>query len=319
MELHQLRYFVAVADLESFTKAAERCLVAQPSLSQQIIKLETELGQPLFERLGRTIRLTEAGRSLYEQAVSILASVEEAKQHVADATREEAGTVAVGAIPTVAPYMLPSLVGAFHQRSPLGHVLIHEDFTEHIIANCLRGELDVGVLALPVVEPQLHVEALFDEELLLALPRKHPLAKKRRVTMEDVNGQAFVLLSDVHCLGQQILSFCNQESCRPFIVCRSAQLLTVQQFVSIGHGVSLLPAMACELDRHPDRCYRHLSGTRPTRTLGLIWHRQRYQRPLVRRFIELVRETVGQSGASIQKRGTTETPRHREDNTERKR
>ena len=96
MELHQLRYFVAVADLESFTKAAERCFVAQPSLSQQIIKLETELGQPLFERLGRTIRLTDAGRSLYEQAVSILASVEEVKQHVADATKEEAGTVAVG-------------------------------------------------------------------------------------------------------------------------------------------------------------------------------------------------------------------------------
>ena len=120
------------------------------------------------------------------------------------------------------------------------------------------------MLALPIVEPQLHVEALFDEELLLALPSKHPLAKKRRVTMEDVNGEAFILLSDVHCLGQQILTFCSQVSCRPFIVCRSAQLLTVQQFVSIGHGVSLLPAMACDLDRHPDRRYRRLSGTTPT-------------------------------------------------------
>src|SRR3954453_4750836 len=109
MELHQLRYFVAVAELESFTRAAERCLVAQPSLSQQIIKLEKELGQPLFERLGRCVRLTEAGRTLYEQAVPILAAVAEAKRRVADASTEPGGAVSVGAIPTIAPYLLPAL------------------------------------------------------------------------------------------------------------------------------------------------------------------------------------------------------------------
>src|SRR5579872_5633053 len=104
MELQQLRYFVAVADLGHFTKAAKRCFVAQPSLSQQIGKLEKEFGQPLFERLGRSVRLTDSGRTLYEQAVSILASVEEAKQQVANASGDYSGTVAVGAIPTVAPY-----------------------------------------------------------------------------------------------------------------------------------------------------------------------------------------------------------------------
>src|ERR1700722_3423911 len=109
MELHQLRYFTAVADLGSFTKAAQRCLVAQPSLSQQIIKLEKELGQLLFERLGRTVRLTDAGIALHDQAVAILASVEEAKHRVSESF-QEGGTVTVGAIPTIAPYLLPPIV-----------------------------------------------------------------------------------------------------------------------------------------------------------------------------------------------------------------
>ncbi len=296
MELHQLRYFVAVAELGHFTRAAERCFVAQPSLSQQIGKLEKELGKPLFDRLGRVVRLTEAGRALYEQAVTILASVEEAKRQVADTAGEQGGVVSVGAIPTVAPFLLPSVASAFQRRFRGSHVVIFEDLTAHVIDNCLRGELDVGVLALPVADTRLQVEPLFDEELLLALPAGHALTKKRRVTIDDLNGQAFILLSEMHCLGQQIVSFCNQESCSPFMVCRSAQLLTVQELVSVGHGVSLLPAMACEFDRHPQRVYRRLSGPAPTRTLAMIWHKQRYQQPPVRRFIELMREKVGRKG-----------------------
>jgi DNA-binding transcriptional LysR family regulator len=293
MELHQLRYFVAVAELGHFTRAAERCLVAQPSLSQQISKLEKELGKPLFDRLGRVVRLTDAGRTLYEQAVLILASVEEAKRQVADASGDHGGVVSVGAIPTVAPFLLPAVTSAFQRRYRKSHCIIFEDLTAHIIEKCLRGELDVGVLALPVSDPRLHVEPLFEEELLLALPAGHPLTRKRKVTTDDLNGQAFILLSEMHCLGEQIVSFCNQESCNPFMVCRSAQLLTVQELVSVGHGISLLPAMACEADRRSRRVYRHLSGPAPSRTLAMIWHKQRYQQPPVRRFIELMRAKVG--------------------------
>jgi LysR family hydrogen peroxide-inducible transcriptional activator len=296
MELHQLRYFVAVAELGHFTRAAERCLVAQPSLSQQIGKLEAELGKPLFDRLGRVVRLTDAGRTLYEQAVTILASVEEAKRQVADGAGEQAGVVSVGAIPTVAPFLLPGVASAFQLRWRGSRCIIFEDLTAHVIENCLRGELDVGVLALPVSDPRLHVEPLFEEELLLALPAGHPLTRKRKVTTDDLNGQPFILLSEMHCLGQQIVSFCNQESCSPFMVCRSAQLLTVQELVSVGHGVSLLPAMACAHDRHSRRVYRRLSGAAPTRTLGMIWHKQRYQQPPVRRFVEMMREKVGRPG-----------------------
>src|SRR5262245_45607478 len=119
MELHQLRYFVAVADLKSFTRAAEKCLVAQPSLSQQIIKLERELRQPVFERLGRSVQLTEAGRTLYAQAVAVLAGVDEIQDRVAAAADpSRAAVVRVGAIPTIAPYLLPALLKAFAKRAP---------------------------------------------------------------------------------------------------------------------------------------------------------------------------------------------------------
>jgi LysR family hydrogen peroxide-inducible transcriptional activator len=130
---------------------------------------------------------------------------------------------------------------------------------------------------------------LFEEDLLLALPTKHRLMKKRQIGVDDLNGEPFILLSEMHCLGQQILDFCNRKSCRPFVTCHSSQVLTVQELVSIGHGVSLLPAMACALDRHPGRRYRRLSGECPTRALALVWHKQRYQRPIVRQFIEFMK------------------------------
>src|SRR5579871_1595634 len=175
MELHQLKYLVAVADQGSFTKAAQQCLVAQPSLSQQIIKLERELGQLLLERLGRRVRLTDAGQLFYEQAMAILAAVDRVKEEVVELAGERGGTVTIGAIPTVAPYLLPEQAQRFQRSYPKARVVIQEDFTEHTIASCVRGDLDVGILALPIPDVPLHVEPLFEEELLLALPAQHPL------------------------------------------------------------------------------------------------------------------------------------------------
>jgi LysR family hydrogen peroxide-inducible transcriptional activator len=148
------------------------------------------------------------------------------------------------------------------------------------------------------------VEPFLEEELLLALPDRHPLAGKRRITFADLNGHSFILLSEMHCLGQQILSLCREESCRPVMICRSAQLLTVQRLVSAGHGISLVPEMACGSGSGGRRRYRHLSGARPTRTLAMIWHKQRYQRDLVRQFVELLARspatrTGGRGGKAV--------------------
>jgi len=292
MELHQLRYFVAVADLGNFTRAAEKCLVAQPSLSQQIIKLEKELGQPLLERLGRKTQLTDAGQTLYEQATKILAAVDDAKRSVTEATDSGKGRVAVGAIPTVAPYLIPPVLKIFSKRFPAAEVTLHENLTEYTIKGCLEGELDVGLLALPIEEEHLAVESLFTEELLLAVHAKHPLGKKRRVTIEDVTEEPFILLSDTHCLGEQIVSFCKQQKCLPTVSCQSSQLFTAQELVALNLGVSLIPEMAASVDRTKQRKYRSLSGIKPTRTLAMIWHKHRYQSPLVNQFINTIREHV---------------------------
>jgi LysR family hydrogen peroxide-inducible transcriptional activator len=287
MELHQLRYFVAVAHLGNFTRAAEKCFVAQPSLSQQIMKLERELGGPVFDRTGRKVRLTDRGRVFYDKAVEILAAVEVAKR----ATMEDAGVgqVSVGAIPTVAPYLLPALLKRFVQQCPRAEVKVVENFTEYTVQGCLEGDVDLGLLALPVDDDRLAVEPLFKEELVLAMTAHHRLSRKPRITMQDVSEERFVLLSEMHCLGQQVVSFCKQRSCQPSVSCHSAQLLTVQELVALGHGVSLIPQMAVDADKSQRRKYRSLAGEKPTRTIAMIWRKDRSRSPLVQRLIETVR------------------------------
>ena len=284
MELQQLRYFVAVAELGNFTRAAERCLVSQPSLSQQIIKLEKELGGPLFDRSGRKVRLTDRGQRFCERANEILFAVESAEREMTEAA--DAGRIGVGAIPTVAPYVLPPLLKQFVRSFPKADVTVFENLTEQTIKSCLEGEIDVGLLALPVDDQQLVVEPLFTEELLLALSKKHPLAKKRKITMKDIVDVQFVLLNETHCLGEQIVSFCKQKSCLPTVSCHSAQLLTVQQLVALGHGISLVPQMAAAADKSKDLLYRSLSGDKPTRTIAMIRRKSRHQSPLVNKFVE---------------------------------
>jgi len=292
MELHQLKYFVTVAELGSFTRAAERCLVSQPSLSQQVAKLESYLGRLLIERLGRTVRLTDAGRALYPQAVAVLAAVEYARRRVDEAADPTRGRLAVGAIPTVAPYLLPPVLRRFLKQYPRAEVTVHEDLTAATISACLTGELDIGIVALPLHGDHLHVEPLTTEELLLALPPTHPFLRKKRVHIEEVGREPFVLLNEMHCLGEYVVSFCKQQGCQPAVSCRSAQLLTVQELVAQGHGVSLIPAMACDLDRGRRCRYRHLTGVRPERTLALIWHKHRLRSSLVISFLETIRAVV---------------------------
>jgi LysR family hydrogen peroxide-inducible transcriptional activator len=290
MELHQLRYFVAVADLGNFTRAAEQCFVAQPSLSQQIIKLEKELGGPLLDRGGRSIRLTDAGRRFYEHASQILATVEEARHDLSETAG--VGQVNVGAIPTIAPYILPGVLKRFHRLFPKAEVTLFENLTEYTIKSCLEGETDLGLLALPVQNDQLYVEPLFTEELLMALPKGHRLSKMRKLALADFAEEPFVLLSEAHCLGEQIVSFCKQQSCLPTVSCHSAQLLTVQEMVGLGHGVSLIPEMAIRGDKSKSRVYRSLSGTKPARTIAMIWKKNRYQSQLVIQLQNLIRKEL---------------------------
>src|SRR5262245_56134106 len=174
MEMHQLRYFAKVAELGHFTRAAEACHVSQPSLSQQIQKLERELGRPLFERLGRGVRLTEAGRQFKRRADQILGLVDDAKASVAD--DPECGRLVVAAIPTVAPYFLPPALTALAAACPRAAVEVFEEPTAAVLQACADGEVDLAVVALPIHDETMHLEPLFSEELMAVLPAGHPLA-----------------------------------------------------------------------------------------------------------------------------------------------
>ncbi len=292
MELHQLRYFVSVANKGNFTRAAEACQVAQPSLSQQIIKLEKELGQRLFERLGRRVKMTDAGLFLYDRATNILATVDATKKDLLDGLATGEGRMAIGSIVTAAPYLLPPLLKKFGQSFPNAEVVVHENLTDTILGECLRGDLDLGLVALPIDDDQLHVEPLFEDELLVCVHHKHPLATKRTVTLEDLMQEPFILLDPIHCLGEQVISFCVSSECRPKIACRSSQIMTVQELVGLKHGVSLLPASAAKTDKSKLRKYRSLSGVRPHRTMAMVWHKKRHQSHVVIAMVEMIREQL---------------------------
>jgi len=199
MEFHQLRYFVAVAEEGSFSRAAAKVRVAQPSLSQQIRKLEAEVGQRLFDRLPRSVVLTEAGRCLIDYARQILASVGDARRCVDELKDVVAGKLAVGAIPTIAPYVLPELVGKFQNHYPDVMLEIVEDVTEGIARRVEAGELDVALVSTCQQTPSLRRGPLGNEPLLALVPEAHSLAKKTLVELDDLKSQRFLLLHEMHC------------------------------------------------------------------------------------------------------------------------
>jgi len=290
MELHQLRYFVAVAETGSFTRAAEREGVTQPTLSEQILRLESKgkgIGRQLFDRLGRKVVLTDAGNVLLSHAQSILAAMGEAERAVRDSS--EGGRLRVGAIPTVAPFLLPIAVTRFHKAHPTVKLQLKEDLPARLLADLLSGDLDIGLMALPIRDERLHVEKLFTEPLVMALPPKHPLASKAEVKLADVVDEPFILLDDVHCFGDQVLSFCHRGGLEPRVVCQGEQIVTLLAMVAANQGVSVVPEMAAVADVAKSCVYRPLGKPAPTRTLCAVWHKQRYRPASLRAFVDVVR------------------------------
>ncbi len=290
MELHQLRYFVAVAETGGFSKAARICFVAQPSLSQQIIKLEQELGQRLFERLGRTSVLTEAGRALLPRARLILKEAGDIKSGISDDLGSGSGQLSVGLIPTIAPYILPGVLKRFYESFPRAQISVNENLTERLIKSLIGLEIEMAVMSLPIDEKLIRTEPLFDDPLILALSPGHELAKLNDVTIEDLRDIPFIALDEEHCLGEQINNFCYERQINPDIVCRTWNLSTIQHCVSFGSGVSLVPGMLVMTD-DSNRCvYRPIKGQSPKRTVVAAWHRDRKLSKLGAELVQIVKD-----------------------------
>ncbi|APZ96744.1 LysR family transcriptional regulator [Fuerstiella marisgermanici] len=289
MELDQLRYFLQVAERGNFTRAAEDLAISQPALSRSIQKLEEELGQPVFERKARSVSLTDAGTLLQARAQQVLTILEDTKAEITD--DGESGRVRVGAIPTIAPYFLPDVLRQFSEEFPKATLIVQENTTDHLIKSCTQGEIDLAILALPIPAKYLEVEELFDEELFLVLPPDHPLAEKTSIRLSDVEPLPFVLLDEAHCLSDNIVSFCRQRSFQPVSVEKTSQLAMVQELVSLSHGVSMIPAMAKNIDQCDRRVYRSFTGRRPSRTIAVAWNPYRFQSRLINAFRQQLRRT----------------------------
>jgi LysR family hydrogen peroxide-inducible transcriptional activator len=246
MELEQLRHFLRVAEFGNFTRAAGVIGLSQPALSRSIARLEEELGQPVFERQLRQVTLTDAGRLLHERAQQIVALVEDAKAQISD--DGQTGIVRIGAIPTIAPFFLPQILRDFRADFSGATVIVEEETTGNLVHKLADGIIDLALLVRPVEAKYLHIEHLFEEELLLALSPEHPLCAKRRIRLPDIESLPFILLNEAHCLTDNVLSFCRHHAVQPVSIEHTSQLATVQELVSLNHGISLIPAMACGLD-----------------------------------------------------------------------
>ena len=290
MEIHQLTYFVAVAETGSFTRAAERCNIAQPSLSQQIMKFEQELGEPLFDRLPRRVVLTEAGRMLLPRANSILSELQDIKQGLNDDVKDGRGVLSVGFIPTVAPFVLPRVIKRFSKEFPLAILSVHEDLTEVLVQDIVDGKMDVGITSLPIHNKLIRTQELLVEPLMVASSREHDIAHRASLHVKELDDFPFIALNEVHCLGEQVQSFCYQQDLNVQIVCHTAQLSTVQNCVSIGLGVSLVPQALALSDTSEQIAYRALSDAAPQRKIAAATHVERTQSFLAKRFIEIVRD-----------------------------
>jgi LysR family transcriptional regulator, hydrogen peroxide-inducible genes activator len=273
MELHQLRYFCAVAETGSFSRAAERSHVSQPSLSQQILKLEAELGARLFDRLGRSVRLTDAGKTFLPRARSVLRELETARGDVSDSKNSISGQVTVGVIPTVAPYFLPPIIAGFSRRFPEATVSVVEEITPVLLDRLRAGILDLAILALPVRGHEFESLPLLTEPLFAALPKKHRLARCSTISLRDLRKEPFLLLRDGHCFRENAVAACDRARVSPQVVFESGQFSSLLGLVGAGMGISLVPAMA--VTRSPDLKFVRISHPEASRTIAALTLRGR--------------------------------------------
>ena len=274
MEVHQLRYFCAVAESGNFTRAAEATRISQPSLSQQIHKLEDELGAKLFDRLPRSARLTQFGKAFLPKAQAILRQIGEARLEIREMASAESGEVVLGAIPTVAPYLLPAVLSSFSRQHPSVSVSVVEEITPMLLEKLHQGTLDLALLALPVAGDELISIELMQESLFAVLPEKHPLAGRGSILLDDMRDEPFLLLKEGHCFRENALQACRQSRMNPNVVFESGQFATILAMVSAGMGVSVVPQMA--VNNVPGCRFVMLADKRNRRRIGLVRLKYRY-------------------------------------------
>jgi DNA-binding transcriptional LysR family regulator len=299
MEMHQLTYFESVSRHLHFTRAAQELNVAQPSVSQQIRKLEHELGAPLFHRMKRHVTLTEAGKTFLPHARAILQRLEEARLEVQELSGLRKGTLAVGAPPSVGTHLLPRALAAFSRRHPGITLSFREAGSRTLVALLEEGELDLAVVIQPIRHPALETRPLLEEELMLVVPRHHHLANtdgRQRVRISQLKQEPFVLLREgAYDLRDQTLAACRRAGFEPRVALDGGEMDSMLRFVAAGIGLAILPAMVVS-DIQPSDTSVVLRPLQPrlTRALVIARRRDRYFSAAAREFTTVLGITAEQ-------------------------
>ena len=275
IKLKDLRYLVAVADTRHFGHAAERCFVSQPTLSAQLKKLEASLGVRLIERRPKHIALTEAGTEIIARARRMLEASEEILALARAHHDPLAGKLRVALLPTIGPYLLPRVMPGIGKTLPRLSLLLYEYQTTSMLEKLHCGEIDLGILALPVELDGLQYRELYEEPFLAALPARHPLARQATLRIEDFKDEPLLLLTEGHCLREQALAVCSRAGVEEHQEYRATSLETLRQMVAAGAGVTLLPELASLGAYGAVRgvAVRPIARPVPTRRIGAVWRK----------------------------------------------
>jgi LysR family hydrogen peroxide-inducible transcriptional activator len=272
LTLKQFRYFEALAREGHFGRAAEACAISQPALSMQIKELEETLGANLFERSARQLRLTGFGEAFAIRVREVLRSVDELSDFARSAQGNFLSQLRIGVIPTIAPYLLPKIIGNLTHEYPSLDIQIRETQTEKLIQELEEGRLDTAILALPISEPSFAEIELFKEEFVLV--RNSEDEGKPVPDSNSLREMRLLLLEEGHCFRDQALSFCNIRSGLPREGLEGSSLSTLVQMVGAGIGVTLIPEMAVPVEtRSAAVSIARFKNPKPQRTIGMIWRR----------------------------------------------
>jgi LysR family transcriptional regulator, hydrogen peroxide-inducible genes activator len=294
VNLRDLKYLVALADTGHFGRAAERAFVSQPTLSAQLKKLEEYLGVKLVERQPKNVQLTEVGRQVVVRARRMLAEEEEIVSLARNNTDPLAGRLKLALIPTIGPYLLPKVMQKIRKALPRLGLMLYEHQTEPLLKRLREGEIDLGILALPVAPEGFETRVLYEEDFTVALPTHHALAAKTAIKVSDLKGQTLLLLEDGHCLRDQALEVCSRIEVREAEDFRATSLETLRQMVIAGLGITLLPETAVESPFGSQRglTIRHFQRPAPTRTVGAVWRKSSTRTPAIAAVCDVLHEVM---------------------------
>jgi LysR family hydrogen peroxide-inducible transcriptional activator len=294
LNLKDLKYLVALADTGHFGKAAERTFVSQPTLSAQLKKLEEYLGVKLVERQPKHAQLTEVGKQVVVRARRMLDEGDEIIALARSNTDPFSGKLKVALIPTIGPYLLPRVMLKIRKSLPHLGLMLYEYQTEELLKRLRDGEIDLGIMALPVAQDGMESRTLYQEAFTVALPNNHPLAAKSSIKIADLKGQTLLLLEDGHCLRDQALEVCSRIEVREAEDFRATSLETLRQMVVAGLGITLLPEMAVEAPFGSQRglTIRQFAKPAPSRSVGAVWRKSSTRAAAVNAVCGIIDQTL---------------------------